>query len=133
MTTIAVLEFKNTRVLHPGDFWPAMASDPDSARAKRDGAMFHDNKTYFVRNACWISKQAKKYFRTTGAPDVAIFDWSAMFIFDFSQMNEDVPYPALARGMWFSEANGQSHQGRTFRTVLLRFIDRALRRHNIIP
>lgn len=42
--------------------------------------MENPNRTNFVENGYWLSKQAMKY--STITPDVALFDWNAMFIFD---------------------------------------------------
>ncbi|PGH28295.1 hypothetical protein AJ80_00186 [Polytolypa hystricis UAMH7299] len=131
MTTIAILEVKNTKVLHAADFTPASAT-VNNARAKRDAAQGQLHHTHFARNACWLSKQAKKYYRNTTTPDVALFDWGAMFIFDFSGMNENALNPVLARGIWFSESDSGPSQGISFRMVLLGFIVRALRRRNLI-
>ncbi|OJD28487.1 hypothetical protein ACJ73_00118 [Blastomyces percursus] len=62
MTTIAILEVKNTKVLHVADFTPAIAT-VNNARARRDDAQGQQHHTHFERNACWLSKQAKS---TTG-------------------------------------------------------------------
>ena len=128
---IAVLEFKNTRALHWHDFEPAM-TDVNGARVLRDGAQAKASKTLFTGNAYWLSKQAKKY-SSLGIPDVALFDWDAMFIFDFHDMNEDALNPVLARGIWFTEAGKDHSQGQTFRMALYGFLIRALRRHQVIP
>lgn len=77
-------------------------------------------------------KQAKKYSENVAVPDVALFDWNGMFIFDFSSVNEDAHIPSLARGIWFTEFQSNAAHGETFRSVLLGFLIRAMRRHNII-
>jgi hypothetical protein len=64
-------------------------TDINGARAKRDGAQVRESRTFFAGNAYWLSKQAKKYSRSSlGIPDVALFDWDAMLVFDFHDMNE---------------------------------------------
>ncbi|EEH19027.2 hypothetical protein PABG_01346 [Paracoccidioides brasiliensis Pb03] len=70
-TNIAVLEFKNTRVLRWSDFKDAV-SDQNNAKAMVDSAYgTHPHYTHFTNNAVWLSKQARKYAQNTGAPDVA--------------------------------------------------------------
>ncbi|EDN08860.1 predicted protein [Histoplasma mississippiense (nom. inval.)] len=60
----------------------------------------HPHYTHFTNNAVWLSKQARKYAQNTGAPDVAIFDWDKMFIFNFYGMAEHLQNPVLAKGIW---------------------------------
>ncbi|KAK2795043.1 hypothetical protein FQN50_009802 [Emmonsiellopsis sp. PD_5] len=130
MVNIAVLELKNTKVVHWGDFAHAMANE-GNAKAMHDSAQDEPFQSHFKQNAVWLSKQARKY-SVNVATDVAIFDWSAIFVFDFSGINEDALNPSLARGIWFSESNSNPNHGHTFRIALLGFLIRALRRHNII-
>lgn len=80
-----------------------------------------------------IGCQSTKKYSSLGIPDVALFDWDAMFIFDFHDMNEDALNPVLARGIWFTEAGKDHSQGQTFRMALYGFLIRALRRHQVIP
>ncbi|ODH50719.1 hypothetical protein GX48_03227 [Paracoccidioides brasiliensis] len=91
----------------------------------------HPHYTHFTNNAVWLSKQARKYAQNTGAPDVAIFDWDKMFIFNFYGMAEHLQNPVLAKGIWFEEGNS-SQQGHTFRMILFGFLVRALQRQGII-
>lgn len=44
-----------------------------------------------------VVKAGKKYSNNVGTPNVAIFDWNAMFVFDFSDMS------ILVRRVWFKE------------------------------
>ncbi|ERF71819.1 hypothetical protein EPUS_01734 [Endocarpon pusillum Z07020] len=97
-TNIAVLEFKNTQVLHWADFLPA-STDQQHAQAKLDDAQEKPKYTHLINNAHLLSKQAKKYCLKLSAPDVAIFDWHAMFVFDFTGMDEDAYDPVLAKGI----------------------------------
>ncbi|MCJ1260006.1 hypothetical protein MMC24_007846 [Lignoscripta atroalba] len=128
-TNIAVLEFKNTKVMHWQDFGFAMANS-NNAKTMRDSAQGNNLHTHFRNNAVWLSKQARKY--SASVPDVALFDWSTMFIFDFNGMDEDILNPILANGIWFTESTSNHNQGESFRTLLLGFLVRALVRHNII-
>ncbi|ODH45039.1 hypothetical protein ACO22_00431 [Paracoccidioides brasiliensis] len=91
----------------------------------------HPHYTHFTNNAVWLSKQARKYAQNTGAPDVAIFDWDKMFIFNFYGMAEHLQNPVLAKGIWFEEGNS-SQQGHTFRMILFGFLVRALQGQGII-
>lgn len=131
MINIAILEVKNTKVIHWDDFASAMANH-NSAKMKRDLAYSRKNNTHFRQNAYWLSKQARKYSENVKVPDVAIFDWNAMFIFDFNGMNENAQNPVLASGIWFTESNSSAGQGETFRTILLGFLIRTLRRHHLV-
>lgn len=134
-TDIAVLEVKNTKTLHWADF-SAAGTDQQNARAKVRSAYAKgadEEFTHLVRNALWVSKQAKKYATTLPVADVAIFDWNAIFVFDFAGMKEDTNDPILARGIWFEEPTTNVQDGTTFRALLLGFLVRALRRHHVIP
>jgi hypothetical protein len=82
-------------------------TDINCARAKRDGAQVWESRIFFAGNAYWLSKQVKKY-SSLGLPDVTLFDWGAMFVFDFYDMNEDTLNPVLAKGIWFTEV-GKDH------------------------
>jgi hypothetical protein len=85
---VAVLEFKNTKVIHRKYFENAMTSSRGAAKKVRDAQELQP-ATYFEGNALWLSKQAIKYYWPTECPDIAIFDWDVMFIFNFHEMNED--------------------------------------------
>jgi hypothetical protein len=102
-TDIAVLEFKNTYVLHEADFLPAMTNASGAAQ-KLVAASGSDSGTLLTRNAYWLSKQAKKYYEGIHTADIAIFDWNSMVVFDFSGMSEALTNPKLARAIWVSEA-----------------------------
>lgn len=132
LTNVAVLELKNTKVLKWADFSPARAGHqhPTTVMAKAMG-----NPPYYTNfkgNALWVSKQARKYCIAVGTPDVAIFDWNAMFIFDFSYMRENLQVPEFARGYFFAESPQNVGGGYTFRLFLLGFLIRALRRRGFI-
>lgn len=130
-TNVAVLELKNTRVLHWSDYSSAQTTQ-QNARAKVVAAYSRPpDYTHLIRNAIPISQQAIKYSLGGTVPDVAVFDWNALFVWNFAGMDESGNNPTLAKGIWFSEANAQASQGATFRTVLLGFLVRALIRHNI--
>lgn len=129
--SIAVMEFKNTNVLRLSDFLPAL-TDQQHARAKVQAAFAKPGFTHLINNAYWLSKQAMKYKRAASVADVAIFDWNAMFVFDFAGMDEDAQVPVLAKGIMFQETVDSVNNGVTFRIVLLGFVVRALKRHGCI-
>ncbi|KAK9362934.1 hypothetical protein V1504DRAFT_446912 [Lipomyces starkeyi] len=131
MIDIAILELKNTKVIHWNDFVPARTNQR-RAKAMRNKALTFATRTHFIQNAYWLSKQAKKYYRSVHVPDIAIFDWNSLFIFDFAGLDEDAQDPILARGIWFTESGSNPSEGETFRTVLFGFLIRALKRYNII-
>ena len=127
---VAVLEFKNTKVLHWQDFRKASPQGV-SAKDMRNTALGRKDQTLFESNALVVSKQAKKYSEEI-APDVAVFDWEHMFIFDFTDVREDASDPKLCRGIWFEESAQHQNDKETFRMVLLGFLIRALRRYNYL-
>jgi hypothetical protein len=129
---IAILELKNTKVLHLSDFQPAYCptQTKELDRNKIETAFEKTSKTHLIGNAVWLSKQAIKYSKECSTKHVAIFDWDAMFIFDFSAMNEGADHPKFARGTIFEERTSQP--GVTFRLLLLGFLVRAMKSHDII-
>jgi hypothetical protein len=129
---IAVLELKNTKILRQADFKPAYytGATREEARKKIASASKKINDTTLVDNAVWLSKQAIKYSRLASVPDVAIFDWHAMYVFNFDGMNEDADHPRFAKGAFFEE---NPNRPTTFRLLLLGFLVRALQRHHVIP
>ncbi|PGH12372.1 hypothetical protein AJ79_04320 [Helicocarpus griseus UAMH5409] len=132
-TDVAVLEFKNTYILHENEFRAAMGSDDQAEGMVYKAMGTGSEKTLLNGNAIVVSKQARKYHQALGVADVALFDWNNMFVFDFSGMSETVAHPKLARGIWFSEA-GQNHRNHeTFRAFLLGFLIRALHRLRLTP
>ncbi|KAI9781091.1 MAG: hypothetical protein M1816_002562 [Peltula sp. TS41687] len=130
---IAILELKNHGVVHWRDFEPAVA-DAKTASDKIESAMGSPTSTLLRGNAVTLSKQVKKYADTYKVMDVAIFDWNALFIYDFDGMNEDASTPILARGTFFTEADNKNdpRKGFTFRMLLYGFLVRALTRNRII-
>ncbi|KAN0075113.1 hypothetical protein V8E54_007724 [Elaphomyces granulatus] len=120
---VAVLEFKNTKVIHRKYFENAMTSSRGAAKKVRDAQELQP-ATYFEGNAFWLSKQAIKYYWPTECPDIAIFDWDVMM--------HHASEPVLAKGTWFKENGKNPHQGGTFRMVLYGFLVRALMRRGII-
>lgn len=126
----AILEFKNTHVLFWDDFKHASCTkeNVDEIMAKVEGiqARKDDHDVTLLRdNAEVVSKQASKYSKL--CPDIALFDWNSMFIFDFSDEHSDYELPV---GTFFQEEpNGEI----TFRELLLGFLIRALARHGQLP
>ncbi|KAL1853031.1 hypothetical protein Plec18170_005613 [Paecilomyces lecythidis] len=125
--TMAILELKNTKVVHYQDFAPAFAT-PENAATMLEDAMDIESGTFLTGNAYWLSKQARKYADT--CDNIAVFDWNAMFIFDFSDVQEDSRVPRLVKGIYFDESNATTRRegDGTFRLVLLGFLMRAFLR-----
>jgi len=129
---IAVLEFKNTKILRWSDFAPAWI-DPQHAKDKIAEAFnIEPHSMHLVKNAVWVTKQAMKYAANLKIADVAVFDWHAMFVYNLATMKEDAANPTLAQGLWFEETQTHLGDGVTFRIVLLSFLVRALKRHGVI-
>lgn len=121
-TVVAVLEYKNTNVIRFKDFKPAITT-PDKAAGAIERAMNRSNFTLLEDNAIDLSLQLQKY--REDCEDVVIFDWFSMFIFDFSETNEDAECPILSRGIFSSNSV-------EFRSLLLGMIIRSLLRRNLI-
>lgn len=119
LSRLAILEIKSTNVIHKDDFKRA-AVDETNFQSKMVRAMDTESSSLLKRNAIWLSKQAQKYSRH--CPYVAVFDWSAMFIFSFlPQSHKPV------RGFYFDEY-GRT-EGMTFRRLLFAFVIRPLRKY----
>ncbi|RAK88471.1 hypothetical protein BO79DRAFT_173240 [Aspergillus costaricaensis CBS 115574] len=117
LSRLAILEIKNTNVIHRDDFQRAAVNE-QNFQAKTARAMDTESLTLLQRNAVWLSKQAHKY--SEHCPYVAIFDYSAMFLFSFLwQTTKPV------RGFYFDESGRTS--GMTFRRLLFAFVVRALK------
>ena len=158
----AIMEFKNTFVLHEHEFTDAMCSS-EKAEEYLAEAFNAENKekmlgeesgskgkkravkkagidecTLLTGNALTASKQVAKYHKSTKIEDIALFDWNALVIFDFSGAVETPANPRLVRAIWFEEKSKNHRQYQTFRSMTLGYLLRALRRHgfvnpNIVP
>ncbi|GLA33127.1 hypothetical protein M752DRAFT_253262 [Aspergillus phoenicis ATCC 13157] len=117
LSRLAILEIKNTHVIHKSDFQHAAVNE-QNFQAKLARAMDKDNMTLLQQNAVWLSKQAYKYSKY--CPYVAIFDYNAMFIFSFLQQSTKP-----VRGFYFDEHGRTS--GMTFRRLLFAFVVRSLK------
>ncbi|KAE8151736.1 hypothetical protein BDV25DRAFT_128539 [Aspergillus avenaceus] len=82
LTTLAILEVKNTHVVHKTDFTPAERTSETYEAGMQEAMKFAPQYTLLEGNAVWLSKQASKYSGI--CTDVAVFDWNAMFIFNFN-------------------------------------------------
>ncbi|PYH88129.1 hypothetical protein BO71DRAFT_489002 [Aspergillus ellipticus CBS 707.79] len=124
LATLAILEIKNTHIIHKQDFLPA-ESTPQNFPTQVMKAMGEAESTLLKNNAIWLSKQVGKY--DIGCSDVAVFDWNAMFIFSYTQQHSSSDGPV--KGTFFSES-GQT-KGMTFRRLLFAFVARPLKRFEI--
>lgn len=79
----------------------------------RDSAQVLPFRTQFKNNAIWLAKQARKY--SASVPDVAVFDWSMMFIFDFNGTDEDIFNPILANGILVTETTSNHNRVKIFK------------------
>ncbi|EEH34439.1 hypothetical protein PAAG_05488 [Paracoccidioides lutzii Pb01] len=120
---LAVLEVKNTHTIRREDFAPAEATEQNleaqRSRAANRGPYF----TLLEENAVWLSKQAGKY--SEHCASVAVFDWTAMFIFNY--LHEQSTRGGAVRGTYFDESGPT--KGMTFRRLLFAFVARALKRY----
>jgi hypothetical protein len=128
---IAVLEMKAPFVLRWNDFGEAVAT-ASNAKQMHDKAHRFPEHTLLKDNAIILSKQTRKYSKNLNIADVAIFDWNSIFVFDYSDVDEDSSNPKPARGSWFRETDGDPGQGQTFRMMLLWLLIRGLQRNGIV-
>lgn len=68
-------------------------------------------KILLCNNATTISKQAREY--SSQCKDVAVFDRNSLFVFDFSNVNEQVTSPRPVRGTFFQGVGGD-HEKRHY-------------------
>ncbi|KAL1886495.1 hypothetical protein Plec18167_000426 [Paecilomyces lecythidis] len=120
----AILEIKSTNVIHWDDFKNAAATEK-TLEAKMAEAMSKFPDTLFNGNALLLTKQATKYSQK--CVDVALFDWTSMFIFDFADRLSTTEEGEV-KGTYFSE-DRRTRKGMTFRRQLFAFLARALKRY----
>ncbi len=125
---VAMLKYEQPFVLREDEFLDAMFHDRASVAAAMQLLAGTRRETLFRANALVLMKEARKY-AVGGIRDVCIFDWRSMFVVDFKPQEEGID---CVEGIWLDEANGNNAPGRTFRKLLLGFLLRALRRHEII-
>ncbi|OBT90796.1 hypothetical protein VE02_00666 [Pseudogymnoascus sp. 03VT05] len=142
---IASLEHKNTNMLFHKDFADANVTSEAAARdilrllqpspGQPAPDLQHDDEPTMLKdNGYEISKQAKKYSQHGDMLDVAVFDWKAMIVFDFSDVSETLENPRPTRLCAFQELTASDvdiSNGFTFRTFLLGFLIKALWRHGL--
>ncbi|KAK2796996.1 hypothetical protein FQN50_009365 [Emmonsiellopsis sp. PD_5] len=123
---LAVLEVKNTHIIRREDFAPAEATEQNLEAQRSKAANRGPHFTLLEENAVWLSKQAGKY--SEHCASVAVFDWNAMFIFNY--LHEQSTRGGAVRGTYFDESG--STKGMTFRRLLFAFVARALKRHEAV-
>jgi hypothetical protein len=123
---IAVLELKNTSVLHWDDWRHAFCA-PQQAYQKLNAAYNQADFTFLSRNAIVVSKQLNKYHEKVVVDDIAVFDWNKMLLLDFEGANDSSSPPVFPKALFLQEG-----QGVTFRMVLFAFLIRALRRKHVL-
>lgn len=132
--TIAILEYKNTSILRRSDFNQAGVSTSVEAIDMMKWLSKANKDTKLEHNARSVSKQARNYSQKGGTPDVAVFDWKSMVVYDFSIVSETLESPSPTLLTWFSETGTNyvdSGNMKTFRALLLGFLLRALKRHGL--
>lgn len=122
--TVAILEFKNTKVLNKDGFKKAECKDAKDVAIKIAQGKTARKPTLLEGNAMAVSKQATKY--SSVCKDIALFDWNCMMIYDFHDVHENALPAKPARGIFFDEQDPEHNE--TFRMVLLGFIIRGLER-----
>ncbi|KAL2373227.1 hypothetical protein BDBG_07812 [Blastomyces gilchristii SLH14081] len=123
---LAVLEVKNTHIIRRVDFAPAEATEQNLEIQRSKAASREPHFTLLEKNAVWLSKQAGKYSQQCAS--VAVFDWNAMFIFNY--LHEQSTIGGAVRGTYFDESG--STKDMTFRRLLFAFVARALKRYEAV-
>lgn len=123
---LAVLEVKNTHIIRRDDFAPAEATEQNLEIQRSKAASREPYFTLLEENAVWLSKQAGKYSEQCAS--VAVFDWNAMFIFNY--LHEQSTIGGAVRGTYFDESG--STKGMTFRRLLFAFVVRVLKRYEAV-
>lgn len=58
----------------------------NNAKAKHNAVQDTEHNNHLKRNAIKIGKQTRKYADGLDDTDIAVFDWNAMFVFDYKDM-----------------------------------------------
>ncbi|PLB48793.1 hypothetical protein P170DRAFT_357120, partial [Aspergillus steynii IBT 23096] len=95
LTTLAILEVKNTHIVHKKDFLLAEVT-PAQYEERMEATM--GLAPLFTYNATWLSKQARKY--SDDCADVAVFDWNAMFVCNYALLSLPGKH-GIVRGTYF--------------------------------
>lgn len=120
--TIAVIEFKNRGHVEHGRESFLNARIQKESDAKADGTLL-DN------NARVLSQQATVYARTYETEYVAIFDWDALFLWRFNELNQNSPGVGMPQAH-FAGTSGMGcycENPKTMPAVLLGFLLQALK------
>ncbi|KAJ5713049.1 uncharacterized protein N7483_010230 [Penicillium malachiteum] len=106
---IAVLEMKSTHVIHEKDFLPAEATTQAEFNSKVAHAYTiergdNEPSTCLEENATKLARQADKY--AARCRHVVLFDWTAMFLFEFRRVHNPLyASDKAARGFFFTESS----------------------------
>ena len=131
--TFAVLELKDTNVIHPKAFAArhygvAKVKDSEqliSAKWFEENADKKEHNCLLVGNPLALTKQAKKYSRQT--PFVAIFDWDWLMIVDFRPIDGNFAGgPNFATIAFLQQTDKSVKEGDSFGMRLLGFLVHAL-------
>ncbi|QSS56002.1 hypothetical protein I7I53_04047 [Histoplasma capsulatum var. duboisii H88] len=123
---LSILEVKNTHIIHWEDFAPAEATEQNLEAQRSKAANRAPHFTLLKENAVWLSKQAGKY--SGHCASVAVFDWTALFIFNY--LHEKSTRGGPVRGTYFDESGPT--KGMTFHRLLFAFVARALKRYEAV-
>ena len=125
LKTLAILEVKNTHIIHKDDFTPAEATGQNYHEKMAEAFEVEPWHTLLEGNAIWLAKQASKY--SGSCSDVAVFDYNAIFAFNFTVAKSSQGGPV--KGTYFDE--GSRSGGMTFRLFLFAFVMRPLIRYKL--
>ncbi|KAI3002580.1 hypothetical protein CBS147346_5806 [Aspergillus niger] len=126
LKALAILEVKKTHIIHINEFTPAEVTEHDF-HVKDAKAFDKPYNSLLQGNAVWLAKQASKYAEESSCSDVAVFDYNAIFAFNFTLAKSSRGGPVM--GTYFDEG---SRSGRmTFRLFLFAFAMRPLIRYKL--
>ena len=142
---VALMEYKRKHLINPKELTAARFYQGDDIDTfKKHAKTVDETRTYFERTANYFMKQVGRYQEQREVDDVCLFDWDTMFILNFdslkgndnlgedgSPQDETNLWPA---GMFYQERAETSAKEAecTFRSLLLAFLIRALKRNSLL-
>ena len=121
----AILEYKKTNVIHRQQFARGRLGAvknkgvPLSQEQLLSVAAKQELGTLLTDNAVTLTQQVVKY--SDRAKHIMLFDWDTMAVFEFTEAN-----PEMAEIFFFQEDEVPESSGKTFKTLLLGFLQHSL-------
>ena len=134
---VAVMEYKRKHLINPTELLAARYYQGIDVNEFKEDAKTPKNETsptYFQGTALGLVKQLKGYQTGRNVKDVCLFDYDTMFILNFDPMEKPKNPELWPAGLLFQEranssAGAAAEAKSTFRSLLLAFLIRALKRY----